>query len=65
MNPILDGCIPLVLTVREVCSVLRLSRPKVYDLIKDGYLEAFKLGGDWRIVRRSVESYVGPIEAIP
>ena len=54
-----------MLTVREVCSVLRLSRPKVYDLIKDGYLEAFKLGGDWRIVRRSVESYVGPIEAIP
>ena len=52
---------PLLLTVREVSQLLRVQRPKVYELIKDGAVEGFKLGADWRVRRDSVESLIGPI----
>ncbi|MCB0340423.1 MAG: helix-turn-helix domain-containing protein [Bdellovibrionales bacterium] len=53
----------LVLTVREVAKLLRIHRPKVYELIKEGAIEGFKLGADWRIKRESVEKLIGPIPA--
>ncbi|RMG42359.1 MAG: DNA-binding protein [Candidatus Dadabacteria bacterium] len=52
---------PLLLTVREVAELLRIHRPKVYDLIKSGTLDGFKLGADWRIRRESVEKLIGDI----
>lgn len=56
-----DNQKPLVLTVKEVSMLLRIHRPKVYDLIKAGSLEGFKLGADWRIKRDSLEKLIGPI----
>lgn len=53
--------IPILLTVREVSQILRIHRPKVYDLIKSGEIEGFKIGADWRIKRQSIERYVGEI----
>lgn len=53
--------IPLLLTVREVSQLLRVQRPKVYELIKDGAIEGFKVGADWRIRRDSVENLIGAI----
>jgi excisionase family DNA binding protein len=52
---------PLLLTVKEVTQLLRVHRPKVYDLLRDGTIEGFKLGADWRIKRESIERLVGPI----
>ena len=52
---------PLLLTVREVAALLRIHRPKVYDLIKSGTIDGFKLGSDWRIKIESVEALVGEI----
>ena len=52
---------PLLLTVKEVSTLLRIHRPKVYDLIKDGTIIGFKVGSDWRVQRESVERMVGPI----
>lgn len=52
---------PMLLTVREVCKILRIHRPKVYILIKEGTIEGFKLGADWRIKRESIEKLVGAI----
>ncbi|MBX7144094.1 MAG: helix-turn-helix domain-containing protein [Oligoflexia bacterium] len=52
---------PLLLTVREVSKLLRIHRPKVYDLLRAGTIDGFKLGSDWRIKRDSVEKLVGPI----
>ncbi len=51
----------LLLTVKEVAKLLRIHRPKVYDLIKAGTIEGFKLGSDWRVKRESVEKLIGPI----
>lgn len=52
---------PLVLTVREVARLLRIHRPKVYELIKDGSIDGVKVGADWRIRRESVENLIGKI----
>ena len=52
---------PLLLTVKEVAKQLRIHRPKVYDLIKAGTIEGFKLGSDWRVKRESVEKLIGEI----
>lgn len=52
---------PLLLTVKEVAKLLRIHRPKVYDLIKAGTIEGFKLGPDWRVKRESVERLIGAI----
>ncbi|MCC6219942.1 MAG: helix-turn-helix domain-containing protein [Deltaproteobacteria bacterium] len=53
--------IPVLLTVREVSTLLRVQRPKVYELIKDGAIDGFKVGADWRIRRDSVEMLIGAI----
>ena len=52
---------PMLLTVREVSTLLRVQRPKVYELIKDGAIDGFKVGADWRIRRDSVENLIGAI----
>jgi excisionase family DNA binding protein len=59
MNNKLDR--PVLLTVREVTKLLRIQRPKVYELIKAGAIEGFKVGADWRIRRDSVENLIGAI----
>ena len=51
----------ILLTVREVSTLLRVQRPKVYELIRDGAISSFKVGADWRIRRDSVENLIGEI----
>lgn len=53
--------VPVLLTVQEVSRLLRIHRPKVYELIRKGDIEGFKLGADWRIKRESIERFVGEI----
>ena len=52
---------PLLLTVREVTLLLRIHRPKVYDLIHEGTIDGFKLGSDWRVRTESIERLIGAI----
>lgn len=52
---------PILLTVKEVSQLLRIHRPKVYDLINTGIIEGFKVGSDWRIKRDSIEKIAGKI----
>ena len=52
---------PILLTVKEVSLLLRIHRPKVYDLIREGVIEGFKLGSDWRVKRDSIEKLIGEI----
>ncbi len=51
----------ILLTVREVSDLLRIKRPKVYDLIRDRTISGFKIGADWRVTRESIEKLVGEI----
>jgi len=47
-----------VLTSREACELLRISRPTLRNLIKKGEISAFKIGNNWRIMRNELERYV-------
>ncbi len=46
---------PLLLTVTEVAKLLKLERSKVYLLMEEGLIEAFRLGGHWRIRASSID----------
>lgn len=48
----------LVLTVSEVAELLMLPRTKVYVMIEEELVEAFKLGSDWRIRTSSILRFV-------
>lgn len=45
---------PVVLTVTETARILKLKRHKVYYLIEDGVVDAFRLKSHWRIRASSV-----------
>jgi excisionase family DNA binding protein len=37
-----------VMTVREICAYLRVSRSTIYRLLKENEIPAFRLCSDWR-----------------
>ncbi len=54
-----DACAaPEVLTVPEVMAALRMSRSRVYDLIRSGALPSFTEGRSRRIPVESLRSYI-------
>jgi excisionase family DNA binding protein len=56
-----ETIVPRLLTVKEVSKLLRIHRPKVYELIKRGDIKGFKLGADWRVKTESIETFIGEI----
>jgi len=48
----------MLLTVRDVCARLQLSRPTVYELINAGEVRAIRFGRVWRVPVRSVEEFI-------
>jgi excisionase family DNA binding protein len=47
-----------VLTALELAKYLRIHPTTVYKLAKRGELPAFKVGGDWRFNRASIEQWL-------
>ena len=47
-----------VLTALELAKYLRIHPTTVYKLAKRGQLPAFKVGGDWRFNRTSIEKWL-------
>ncbi len=47
-----------LLTVREVCDVLKLGRTKVNELIQSGELGMWMLDGERRITRAGLDAYI-------
>ena len=48
----------LLHTVEETAGILKISRWKVFALIRTNELRSVKIGGSRRIPRRSIEDYV-------
>jgi excisionase family DNA binding protein len=46
------------LTAREACAILRVSRPKLYDFIRSGHLEASFVARKWIIRVSAIEKYL-------
>jgi|HubBroStandDraft_1064217.scaffolds.fasta_scaffold43520_3 excisionase family DNA binding protein len=47
-----------VLTVPEVAEILRVHSTTIYRLVKRGELPGFKIGGNWRINRASLDLWL-------
>lgn len=49
---------PPSLTSREARKRLNVCRPKIYELLRSGALQGFKIGRDWRISEASIAEFV-------
>jgi len=55
---------PTILTLDEVSDLLKISHQTVYNMIKDGRLQAYKVGREWRFNRSEIEQLLQPRSAI-
>lgn len=46
-----------VYTLEELASVLMVTRRTLYNWVKDGKLEAFKVGRQWRVTKTALEAF--------
>ena len=47
-----------VLTVKEVCEILRVHPTTVYKLTKQGKIPSFRIGTDWRFRADQIERWM-------
>jgi excisionase family DNA binding protein len=49
---------PIVASVNETMTALKIGREKIYQLLNSGELESYRDGGSRKILWRSIETYV-------
>lgn len=47
-----------ILTTREVMQYLKITRPTVFKLIKEGKLKASKVGRDYRFLKSEIDRFL-------
>lgn len=47
-----------VVTIDELCEMLRIGRNKAYELLRNGDIKAFRCGRLWIISKAAVEEFV-------
>lgn len=47
-----------VMSVEDLCELLRIGRNRVYELLQSGELKGFRLGRVWKIPKSSVEAFI-------
>ena len=52
------GSLPRLMTLREVADILRIHPRTAYRLVKDGNLDAIRVGTQWRITEDALHEYV-------
>lgn len=50
--------LPLLLTVRDLASLLRIGRNAAYQLVKDGDIQSIRIGRNIRIPRNALIQFV-------
>lgn len=50
---------PDILNVEEVANLLRVSEQTVYNMLKDGRLQATKVGREWRFPKEAINRLMG------
>ena len=53
----LENCDAL-LTVEELCELLKIGRNTAYELLNTGKLKGFRNGRTWRIAKQAVVDYI-------
>ena len=54
-----------LLTVEELCDLLKISQTAAYRLLSSGQLRCFRLGRIWRIPRECVNEYIREQSFLP
>lgn len=47
-----------IITVDELCEMLRIGRNKAYELLRNGKIRAFRCGRNWIISKDAVEEFI-------
>ena len=47
-----------ILSPEEVMNELQIGRNAIYKLLASGELKAFKVGHNWKIPRKSIDTYI-------
>lgn len=53
----LDGVTKLY-TISDICNLLGVTKVTVYKYIKDGKLEAVKIGRDWKVTQSALNEFI-------
>jgi excisionase family DNA binding protein len=56
-KPSSERTLPQVMTVREVSEYLRVHRATVYRLLRTKQLPGFRVGGEWRFGRETIDRW--------
>ena len=46
------------MTAEEVAAYLRIHRSTLYGLIRSNQLPSFRIGSDWRFIRKSIDKWM-------
>jgi excisionase family DNA binding protein len=58
IGPVVGAGRPIVGSVNETMTALKIGREKIYQLLNSGELESYRDGGPRKILWRSIEAYV-------
>lgn len=47
-----------ILSIEEVCQILRVGRNRIYYLLNNGFLKGYREGNRWKISQKAVEEYI-------
>lgn len=47
-----------ILNLEETADLLRVSNQTIYNMIREGKLKAYKIGREWRFMRKDIESFI-------
>ena len=47
-----------ILTIEELCEILKIGWNRAYELLKSGQISAFQLGRNWKIPKIALEEYL-------
>jgi excisionase family DNA binding protein len=47
-----------IMTVKELCSYLRIHQATLYRMIKDGKIPHFRMGADYRFNRETIDAWM-------
>jgi excisionase family DNA binding protein len=48
-----------ILTIKELCDLLRIHPSTLYKLTKRGQIPGFRVGADWRFHRNAIARWIG------
>lgn len=58
MKPATFDSLPLLLTVGEMASVLRIGRNPAYQLVRDGSIQSIRVGRSIRVPRNALVQFI-------